>query len=97
MVLNNGFQVQRPLLIEALVESQPGLDSSAGIDTGGTHQAWQQRLSDDGAIKQRPKERNLWFLHDLDEIHVVLHRVDDNQHVSEVSWDDTTSVVPGVL
>lgn len=34
MVLNNGLQIERPLLIEALVESQPGLDSSAGIDTG---------------------------------------------------------------
>lgn len=39
----------------------------------------------------------LWFLHDLDEVHVALHWVDDNQHVSEISWDDATTVVPGVL
>lgn len=39
----------------------------------------------------------LWFFHDLDEIHVVLHRVDDNQHVSKVGWDDATPVVPRVL
>lgn len=45
--------------IQALVESQPGLDSSAGIDTGGPHQARQQRRSDDGAAEQRPEKRNL--------------------------------------
>lgn len=39
----------------------------------------------------------LQFLHDLDEIHVVLHWIDDNQDVSKVSWDDTTPVVSGVL
>lgn len=39
----------------------------------------------------------LWFFHDLDEKHVVLHRVDDNQHVSKVGWDDSTSVVPSVF
>lgn len=39
----------------------------------------------------------LWFLHDLDEIHVVLHGVDDDQHVSKVSRDDATPVVPAVL
>lgn len=37
VVLHDGLQVERPLLIEALVESQPGLDGSAGIDTGGPH------------------------------------------------------------
>lgn len=39
----------------------------------------------------------LWFLHDLDEIHVFLHWVDDYQHISKVSWDDAAPVVPGVL
>lgn len=45
--------------IQALIECQPGLDSSAGVDTGGPHQARQQCPSDDGAIKQRAKEWNL--------------------------------------
>lgn len=44
-----------------------------------------------------PVSTNLRFLHDLDEIHVVLHWVDDYQHVSKVSWDDATPVVPAVL
>lgn len=45
--------------IQALVESQTGFDSSAGVDTGGPHQAWQQRPADDGAVKQWTEERNL--------------------------------------
>lgn len=45
--------------IQALVERQAGLDGPAGVDTGGPHQAWQQRLRDDGAVKQRPEERDL--------------------------------------
>lgn len=28
---------------------------------------------------------------------MVLHWVDDNEHVSKVSWNDATSVVPGVF
>lgn len=39
----------------------------------------------------------LRLLHNLDEVHVVLHWVDYNQHISKISWDDATSVVPGVL
>lgn len=39
----------------------------------------------------------LRLLNDLDKIHVILHWVDDNEHVSKVSWDDATTVVPGVL
>lgn len=52
-------QKQEEQRIQALVESQPGLHSSAGVDTGGPHQAWQQSPSYDGAVKQRPKKRNL--------------------------------------
>lgn len=33
----------------------------------------------------------------MDEIHVVLHGVDDNEHISKISGDDAASVVPGVL
>ena len=39
----------------------------------------------------------LGLLHDLDEEHVVLHGVDDDQHVAEVGGDDAAAVVPGVL
>ena len=46
--------------IQALVESETGFHRSAGIDARGTHQTGQQRSRDDGTIKQRPKERNLW-------------------------------------
>lgn len=45
--------------IQALVERQAGFDGPAGVDTGGPHQARQQRPRDDGAVEQRPEERNL--------------------------------------
>lgn len=51
-----GLGVKR---IQALVERQARLDGPAGVDTGGPHQAWQQRPRDDGAVKQRAEERNL--------------------------------------
>lgn len=39
----------------------------------------------------------LWLLEDLYEEHVVLHGVDDNEHVSKVGGDNPTPVVSGVL
>lgn len=39
----------------------------------------------------------LGFLHDLDEEHVVLHGVDDDEHVPEVGGDDAPAVVARVL
>lgn len=39
----------------------------------------------------------LWFLDDLDAVHVILHRVDDYEDVSELGWDYSPPVVPCVL
>lgn len=39
----------------------------------------------------------LGFLHDLNEEHVVLHGVDDDEDVAEVGGDDAPAVVAGVL
>lgn len=39
----------------------------------------------------------LWFFQYMDGVHVVLHGVDDDKHVSKLGGDDPAAVVSGVL
>ncbi len=39
----------------------------------------------------------LGFFHDLNKKHVVFHRVDDDEDISEVGGNDSSSVIPRVL
>lgn len=48
-------------------------------------------------FKGKEADAYLWLFEDLDEEHVVLHGVDDDEHVSKVGGDDPAPVVPGML
>lgn len=39
----------------------------------------------------------LGFFHDLNKEHVVFHGVDDDEDISEVGGNDSSSVIPSVL
>lgn len=45
--------------IQALVEWDERLDSSAGVDARGTYKAWQKLCSHNGSIKERTKKWHL--------------------------------------
>lgn len=52
----------------------------------------------DSCLSTTPKEGfYLWFFEYMDWVHVVLHGVDDDQHISKLCWDDPSTVVSGML